>query len=84
MSTKPIDKATLISTMDIGSTGRRRWLEAPAEVKQNQTRVIVNVTIPPKTTAWFVSIHSGDLIASSDLQESTCDGRKYPFLDQSD
>ena len=69
-STKPIDKATLITTTDIGFTGHRKWTEAPADVRQNQTRVIVTVTLPRDTTAWFISLHSGDLVASSDLQET--------------
>jgi dienelactone hydrolase len=70
-STKPIDRAVLISTSDIGFTGRRKWTEAPAEFKQIKDRVIVNVTLPSETTAWFVSLHSGVLIASSDFMEIT-------------
>ncbi|MCA9120078.1 MAG: acetylxylan esterase [Planctomycetales bacterium] len=68
-STKPIDKAMLITTTDTGHTGLRSWTETPAEFKQNQTRVIVNLSLPPDTTAWFISLYSGDLVASSDFQQ---------------
>jgi dienelactone hydrolase len=68
-STKPIDKATLVTTTDTGHTGLRDWTETRVEFKQNQDRVIVNVTLPRGTTAWFVSLHSGDLVASSDFQD---------------
>lgn len=68
-SAKPVDKVTLVTTTDKGFTGRRKWTDAPAAFKQNLTRVIVNVTLPPGTTAWFVSLHSGDLIATSDYRE---------------
>ena len=66
---KPIDKATFVTTTESGFTGRRKWTEKAAEVRQNKTRVIVSVTLPRGTTAWFVSLQSGDLVASSDLQQ---------------
>lgn len=69
-STKPIDKAVLISTSDIGFTGRRKWMDAPADFRQNKDRVIVNATLPSGTTAWFVNIHNAALVVSSDLQET--------------
>lgn len=69
-STKPIDKATLVSTDDKGFTGRRTWTEIAAEVRQDNDRTIVIVTLPAETTAWFVNLQSGDLIASSDFQET--------------
>jgi len=66
---KPIDKAVLISTTDTGFTGSRRWTTAPAKLKQEQNRVSSEATLPPGTTAWFVNLHTGDLVASSDYFE---------------
>lgn len=68
-SSQPIDKVTLVTTTDTGFTGRRTWNETEAEFKHNQSRVIVDVSLPDRTTAWFVNLHSGSLIASSDYQE---------------
>ena len=69
-STKPIDAATLVSTTDVGFTGDRKWSESPAELRKNQSRVTVEATIPPGTTAWFIRLNSGGLVACSDFQES--------------
>ena len=68
-SARPIDSATLVTTTDGGFTGRRRWTESATPFKQNQTRVIVMASLPESTTAWFISLRSGDLVASSDFQQ---------------
>lgn len=68
-SRQPIDKATLVATSDTGFTGRRTWTAKPVELQQVEERVVVDVTPPAGTTAWFVSLHSGRLVVSSDLQE---------------
>jgi hypothetical protein len=69
VSAKPVEEANLISTTDQGFTGHRRWIDTPAELEVNQNQVTVEVTLPPGTTAWFVNLHSGNLIASSDFSE---------------
>jgi len=67
---KPIDKAVLIFTTDTGFTGNCRWMTAPAQFKQKRNHVSVEAVLPPGTTAWFVNLHCGDLIASSDFFET--------------
>ncbi|RME93457.1 MAG: dipeptidyl aminopeptidase, partial [Verrucomicrobia bacterium] len=69
-SAKRIDKAVLVSTVDTGFTGNRQWRTTPVRFEQKQERVTVVVALPPGTTAWFVNLHSGDLIASSDFVET--------------
>jgi dienelactone hydrolase len=69
-STKPVEKAVLISTTDLGFTGKRRWTTSPAKLDPTQDHVTVEVKLPAGTSAWFVNLHSGDLIASSDFFET--------------
>ncbi|MCA9030368.1 MAG: acetylxylan esterase [Planctomycetaceae bacterium] len=69
-SNRPIEQATLVTTTGMGFTGDREWSESPANLRQNQTRVIVEATIPPGTTAWFTRLKSGGLIACSDFHET--------------
>ena len=47
-----------------------RWMTAPAQFKQKRNHVSVEAVLPPGTTAWFVNLHCGDLIASSDFFET--------------
>lgn len=68
-STKPLDRATLITTPDGGFTGNRTWTESPAMIARRGDGWLVNAPLPAGTTAWFVNVHSGDLVASSDYQE---------------
>jgi dienelactone hydrolase len=69
-STKPIEKATLISTTGSGFTGERRWTSSPAKLERASEGITVKVKLPPETTAWFVNLHSGNLVASSDFFEA--------------
>jgi dienelactone hydrolase len=69
-SAKTVDKAVVVATSDRGFTGRRKWTASPAEFKQIEDRVIVSAALPAGTTAWFVSVHSGPLVASSDFEET--------------
>lgn len=48
-SSKPIDKVTLVTTTDTGFTGLRTWNETEVGFKQNQSRVIVDVSLPQGT-----------------------------------
>jgi dienelactone hydrolase len=68
-STKPLDKATLITTADGGFTGKRTWTESPAALERHGDGWLATATLPAGTTAWFVNVHQGDLVASSDYQE---------------
>lgn len=77
-STKPIEKATLVYTTDRGITGSRSWNETPCQFELLNGQVTVDVKIPPGTTAWFVNLHSGDLIASSDYMEAQSNGARTP------
>ena len=68
-STKPLDKATLITTADGGFTAARKWADSPAALEQSGNRWLVTATLPAGTTAWFINVHNGGLVASSDYQE---------------
>jgi dienelactone hydrolase len=68
-STKPLDHATLVTTADGGFTGNRTWTVSPAELEHRGDRWLVTASLPAATTAWFVNVHRGDLVASSDYQE---------------
>jgi len=69
-STKPFDRAVLVSTTDVGVTGSRSWHESPATLTQEENGDwVASATLPPKTTAWFFNLFSGDLVASSDYQD---------------
>jgi dienelactone hydrolase len=66
----PLDcQAALITTTDSGFTGNREWTESPASMERQGDGWIVTAPLPAGTTAWFVNVHSGDLVASSDYQE---------------
>jgi dienelactone hydrolase len=69
-STNPIDHAVLTSTTDTGFTGNRTWSDSPAELSQNKGTITATATLPPGTTAWFINLQSGTLIASSDFHET--------------
>jgi len=68
-SVKPLDRATLIWTQDLGFTGNRKWTKSPANLLRENDNWLVNAPLPAGTTAWFVNVGSGDLTASSDFQE---------------
>lgn len=67
-STKDLDKAVLISTMDTGITGDRKWLETSAELMKGDTTWTCSSPLPEGTTSWFINVRSGELTASSDYQ----------------
>jgi len=68
-STKPIDRARLISTTDAGFTGNRKWIEATATLETRNRRVLVTGILPPHTRAWFINVGSGGLTGSSDFNQ---------------
>ncbi len=65
---KRLDSAMLICTADSGFTGQRTWREAPAELRKSGDGYFVTAGLPPGTTAWFVNVHAGELIGSSDFE----------------
>jgi hypothetical protein len=70
-STKPLDRATLVSTTDSGITGSRKWLESPAKLEEKDGRWHATATLSEGTTAWFINVQSGVLVSSSDFQETS-------------
>jgi len=70
VSTKPVDRAVLISTTDTGFTGGRKWIETSATLLTRGGRVLVTATLPPHTRAWFVNVRSGGLTGSSDFNQA--------------
>lgn len=68
--TKSIDEARLVFTTDQGFTGDRHWVQTPAKLDQSGRRVTVEAELPADTTGWFVNIHTGDWVASSDYFET--------------
>jgi len=73
-STKPLDRAFLVSTTDTGVTGDRKWIESPAALEKSGNVWRCAAPLPEDTTAWFINVRSGKLTASSDYQEE----RKSP------
>ncbi|MGB2351709.1 MAG: InlB B-repeat-containing protein, partial [Akkermansiaceae bacterium] len=70
-ATKVLDHATIIVTLDSGFTGSRTWTETPANLISNGSgSYTVTAPIPDYATAWFINVHSGSLVASSDYQEA--------------
>ena len=68
-STKPLDRAVLITTSDSGFTGNRKWIESSATIEKRGDDCLITAPLPAGTTAWFVNARSGGLTASSDYQE---------------
>jgi dienelactone hydrolase len=71
--TQPLENAVLISTVDTGHTGRRKWIESPARLVPRDGQSTAIATLPAGTTAWFITVHSNGLTASSDFQTVTSD-----------
>jgi len=69
ISTRPLERALLVSTADSGITGERKWIESPAIISRSADRWMVTAPLPAGTTAWFINVHCGNLTASSDFQE---------------
>jgi hypothetical protein len=65
-STKPLDSATLTSTTGTGDTSKRQWIEAAATLKQEGEKWIATAPVPQGTTACFINVTSGKLVATSD------------------
>ena len=70
-SSKPLERATLVSTTGSGITGSRTWLESPAKLEEKDGCWHATATLPEGTTAWFINVHSGALLSSSDFQETS-------------
>lgn len=68
-SMKPLDSAVLVSTADSGITGSRNWIESAAILKKTGDRWDADAAVPAGTTACFINVKSGQLIATSDYHE---------------
>jgi len=68
VSSKPLDRAVLISTLDSGFTGDRNWTETPAQLTWQDDGWVAAALLPDGTTAWFFNVYSGGLTVSSDYQ----------------
>jgi cephalosporin-C deacetylase-like acetyl esterase len=66
-STKPIDRAVLISTTDEGFTGTRKWVETPAHF--DLKTMTATATLAVGTTAWYINVYADKLTLTSDYQE---------------
>ena len=64
-----MDAATLISTTGTGLTSKRQWIETAAVLKQENGKWIATAPVPPGTTACFMNVSSGKLVATSDYLE---------------
>jgi dienelactone hydrolase len=68
-SKQPLESAVLVSTTGTGHTGTRTWVETPATIIQTGRLWESNATIPKGTTACFINVKSGQLVASSEYFE---------------
>ena len=68
-STKPLNAAMLTSTTGTGLTSKRQWIETAAVLKQENGKWIATAPVPPGTTACFMNVSSGKLVATSDYLE---------------
>jgi len=65
-STKPLNAAMFTSTTGIGHTSKRTWIETAAVLKQENGKWIATAPVPAGTTACFMNVSSGQLVATSD------------------
>ena len=65
-STKALNVATLTSTTGTGDTSKRQWIETAAVLKQENGKWIATAPVPAGTTACFMNVSSGKLVATSD------------------
>lgn len=77
-SSKPLDRATLVSTTGSGTTGSRTWLESSAKLEKKGGHWHATATLSEGTTAWFINVHSGALVSSSDFQETSAPSQSIP------
>ncbi len=68
-SSKPLDRAVLISTTDTGFTGKRKWNETPANLLNRGNRTVATAELPNATTACFLNVYAGNLTVSSEYFE---------------
>jgi dienelactone hydrolase len=69
-SSRPLDRAVLFATPDRGFTSRRAWTEIALQLAPAGRRAVATGLLPAGTNAWFVNVHSGDLLASSDFHQN--------------
>lgn len=65
-SSKPLDRAALISTAGSGYAGDREWIQTPAKLEKVGEFWVVTANLPSGSTAWLVNVRAGELTASSE------------------
>lgn len=68
-STRTVERAVLISTVDTGFTGDRRWQETQAQLRQEANEWQVQAPLPVGTTGWFFNLETAGLVTSSAYQQ---------------
>lgn len=68
-STRQLEDAVLVYTMDHGATGSRQWSTAPALLKRDKDYWIATADIPDGSTALFINVSSDGLTSSSEFKE---------------
>ena len=66
LSKKPIDEVTLYSTVERGEGPDRPWSTKSVSWSQANEKVTIQGQLPSGAQAWFISIKSNDLYATSD------------------
>ncbi|MDF7824638.1 acetylxylan esterase [Pontiellaceae bacterium B12227] len=68
-SVEPLEEAVLVSTVDSGVTGSRKWTQAEAVISEKgEHRWHVSAPLPSETTAWFMNVKRDGLTVSSAYQ----------------
>ncbi len=73
-SSKPLDRALLVSTTDTGYTGSRIWEEKVVSLQLRKGEWVVDAQVPEGTTACFINVISNGLTVSThyrDLQANS-------------
>jgi dienelactone hydrolase len=68
VSNQPIDEVALYTTTEQGEGPDRNWTTTQVSWSQQGQQVVSEGMLPPGTQAWFISLKSNDLYASSDYQ----------------
>lgn len=67
-SSKPLDRASLIFTNELGYPGSRKWKENVVDIKLLDGKWVVEVQVPADATGCVINVKSGELTASSNYR----------------
>jgi len=65
-SSRPIERAVILTTVDTGYTGKRQWAIMPAELQEKSGRVHVSARLGQGVRAYFFNLQSNEGITSSE------------------